>query len=367
MTALLAVDSIECRFGPRTIIEDFSFTVSEGEINTLLGPSGCGKTTLLQAIAGFNPVTQGTIRLHDQTIAQPDDALPPEKRGIGMVFQDYALFPHLTVHDNIGFGLKHLDRAEREARIREVLDLVQMTELTDRYPHQLSGGQQQRVALARALAPKPRLLLMDEPFSNLDTELRRALATEVRDILKRAGITAIMVTHDRDEAFAISDHIGVLDNGRLLQWDRPEVIYHQPATPIVASFVGDGTFIEARVREDGWIESELGLLPNPDERWPVDASLDVFVRPDEVLVEATGVEARVLSRAFMGTQTRYAVELPSGRRLDAVFRALHRHQAGDYLPLTLHTDHLVAFPAKRNYNPADWTVESFDTREAVNL
>lgn len=367
MTPLLAVDSIECRFGSRTIIEDFSFTVSEGEINALLGPSGCGKTTLLQAIAGFNPVASGQIRLHGRTIAQPEDALPPEKRGIGMVFQDYALFPHLTVRGNLGFGLKDLGRAEREARIREALDLVQMADLADRYPHQLSGGQQQRVALARALAPKPRLLLMDEPFSNLDTELRRTLATEVRDILKRAGMTALMVTHDRDEAFAISDHIGVLDNGHLLQWDRPEVIYHRPATPAVASFVGDGTFIEARVREDGWIESELGLLPNPDDHWPVDACLDVFVRPDELVVDAGGVEARVVSRAFMGTQTRYTVELPGGRRLDAVFRALHRHKAGDVLSLALHTDHLVAFPARRDYSPSDWTTEPLDTAEAVNL
>ncbi len=370
MTPLLVVDSIECRFGSRTIVEELSFSVNEGEISSLLGPSGCGKTTLLQAIAGFNPIHTGTIQLQGRTIAQVQDALPPEQRGIGMVFQDYALFPHLSVHDNLGFGLKKLPRRERDARIAEALELVQLSHLADRYPHQLSGGQQQRVALARALAPKPRLLLMDEPFSNLDTELRRTLATEVRDILKRADMTAIMVTHDRDEAFAISDHIGVLDNGRLLQWDRPEVIYHQPATPVVASFVGDGAFMEGNVREDGWIETELGVLPNPGDHWPVGVSLDIFVRPDEITVDNTGVEARILSRAFLGTQTRYTFQLASGRRLDAVFRALHRFSEGDKVRIKLHTDHLVAFPSKANLAGLDWQsieTDPYGSRLVANI
>lgn len=363
MTPLLRVDNIECRFGSRTIIEALSFQVAAGEICCLLGPSGCGKTTLLQAIAGFNPVYRGTIHLESDCIARAGDSLPPEQRGIGMVFQDYALFPHLTVRDNIGFGLRSLARSERGARIEEALALVQMEALAGRYPHELSGGQQQRVALARALAPKPRLLLMDEPFSNLDTELRRTLSAEVRDILKAAGMTAIMVTHDRNEAFVVSDRLGVLDNGRLQQWDTPERIYHQPATPTVASFVGDGTFVDAVAKDGHRLETEAGPLVVAERHWTPGARLTLFVRPEELVEDTGGVEAEIVSKAFIGTQTRYRFRLPNGRCIEGLFRSDKRFVVGDRIRLAIRTDQPVSFPAAGDPGPP--SRREIETAEAV--
>lgn len=360
MPPLLSVENIECRFGQKVIVDALSFDIAAGEICCLLGPSGCGKTTLLQAIAGFNPIYSGTIELEGRVIASPGDARPPEQRGIGMVFQDYALFPHLTVEANIGFGLKSLPFPERVSRTREALELVQMEGLARRYPHELSGGQQQRVALARALAPKPRLLLMDEPFSNLDTGLRRTLSAEVRQILKTAGMTAIMVTHDRDEAFVVSDRLGVLDNGRLEQWDTPEVVYHRPATPPVASFVSEGVFIDGVVREDRRLETEIGEITLTDDNWPVGTHLEVFVRPEEVGITRNpgAIVAEVVGKAFMGTQTRYRFRLPSGRELDGILSSRLRYQLGDRVGLAYDTPDLVAFAATGEQDSGPWHRET---------
>ncbi len=356
MNSLLRIDSLACQYGPVPVLQDIGLQVNEGDICCLLGPSGCGKTTLLQAIAGFTPLVAGQIELDDNCIAQPGAGIAPEARGIGMVFQDYALFPHLTVRENIGFGLKSFGRSERETRIREALDLVKMDALADRYPHELSGGQQQRVALARALAPKPRLLLMDEPFSNLDTELRRTLSREVRHILKTAGITAIMVTHDRDEAFVVSDRLGVMDQGRLLQWGTPAEVYHQPATPLVASFVGDGNWIEGRVLDSQTLETELGQVHQPGHPWATGSSLDIFVRPHEVNVTDAfdAVQVETLSGEFLGTQTLYRFKLHSGRELEAQFGSQAVFQPGSTLGLALTSANLVAFPTSNHYDPTDW-------------
>ena len=356
MNSLLRIDSLACQYGRVPVLQDIGLQVNEGDICCLLGPSGCGKTTLLQAIAGFTPLVAGQIELDDNCIAQPGAGVAPEARGIGMVFQDYALFPHLTVRENIGFGLKAFGRSERETRIREALDLVKMDALADRYPHELSGGQQQRVALARALAPKPRLLLMDEPFSNLDTELRRTLSREVRHILKTAGITAIMVTHDRDEAFVVSDRLGIMDQGRLLQWGTPAVVYHQPATPLVASFVGEGNWIEGRVLDSQTLETELGQVHQPGHPWATGSSLDIFVRPHEVNASDAfdAVPVETLSGEFLGTQTLYRFKLHSGRELEAQFGSQAAFQPGSTLGLALTSANLVAFPTSNHYDPTDW-------------
>ncbi|WP_425413972.1 ABC transporter ATP-binding protein [Saccharospirillum impatiens] len=356
MNSLLKIDNLACQYGSVPVLKNIGLQVLEGEICCLLGPSGCGKTTLLQAIAGFTPLVTGQIELDAQIIAEPGSGMAPEARGIGMVFQDYALFPHLTVRQNIGFGLKSVDRTERQVRIREALDLVKMEALADRYPHELSGGQQQRVALARALAPKPRLLLMDEPFSNLDTELRRSLSREVRRILKTAGITAIMVTHDRDEAFVVSDRLGVMDQGRLLQWGTPAQVYHQPATPLVASFVGDGNWIEGRVLDSQTLATELGTVHQPGHLWTAGKSLDIFVRPHEVTVTDAfdAVQVETLSGEFLGTQTLYRFRLHSGRELEAQFGSQAVFQPGSTLGLALTSANLVAFPASGDYDQTDW-------------
>ena len=220
-----------------------------GDIGVLIGPSGCGKTTLLRAVAGLEPVSGGQILVGQRVVSEPGHTEPAERRRIGMVFQDYALFPHLNVRRNVAFGIQHLPRTERDARMAEVLELVGLTGSAERFPHELSGGQQQRVALARALAPRPDLLLLDEPFSNLDVDLRERLAHEVRNILKAANATALLVTHDQMEAFAIGDVIGVMHEGQLHQWDDAYSLYHRPATRFVADFIGHGVFTPATLRE----------------------------------------------------------------------------------------------------------------------
>ena len=238
MNNLLNVKQISCRYDDKVIIPELSFSVQPGQIASLLGPSGCGKTTALRAIAGFEPVYSGEIELAGKVLSTPSNTLVPEKRKVGMVFQDYALFPHLNVNDNIAFGIQDQDKSDRANKIAELLDMIKLKDYANYYPHQLSGGQQQRVALARALAPSPVILLLDEPFSNLDTELRRSLSLEVRDILKQNDITAILVTHDQTEAFAVADEIGILDGGVLQQWGEPETLRQLPANDFVANFMG---------------------------------------------------------------------------------------------------------------------------------
>ncbi|HET7061917.1 MAG TPA: ABC transporter ATP-binding protein, partial [Nitrosospira sp.] len=260
MHALLDLRNIHHAYGPHVVVKNLSLALKKGQIGCLLGPSGCGKTTVLRCIAGFERITGGEIMLKGAAVSRANLYLPPEQRHIGMVFQDYALFPHLTVAGNIGFGLQRLSRNEREARISEMLDTVGMVEASRKYPHELSGGQQQRVALARALAPRPDLLLLDEPFSNLDVSLRERLSLEVRDILKSQNATAILVTHDQDEAFAMADEIGVMHDGEIQQWDTAFNLYHQPANRFVADFIGQGVFLPGKMLDPHNVEIELGVL-----------------------------------------------------------------------------------------------------------
>lgn len=230
----LAYDTPE---GVVPVVNDLSLTLRRGHIGCLLGASGCGKTTILRAVAGFEPLRAGTIHLGGRLLSSPGDSIEPEDRHVGMMFQDYALFPHLNVEGNIAFGLRRWEKDRRLSRLRELLELVGLEDARHRFPHELSGGQQQRVALARALAPEPELLLLDEPFSNLDVDTRERLAFEVRDILKKTGHTALLVTHNQAEAFAIADRIGIMQSGNIVQWDTPYALHHAPATPFVADFV----------------------------------------------------------------------------------------------------------------------------------
>ena len=276
---LLSLTDLSCGYQKQIIVQDLNLHLNTGDIGCLLGPSGCGKTTTLRAIAGFEPIIKGSITLDGKEISRPKFTLAPEKRRIGMVFQDYALFPHLSVEKNIAFGIRTHPEAERITQ--ELLELVKLSTLGKRYPHELSGGQQQRVALARALAPEPSLLLLDEPFSNLDGELRRRLSQEVRDILKYRGTSAILVTHDQEEAFAMSDNIGVFNKGRLEQWDSPFNLYHEPLTPFVASFVGQGYFIRGQMLTNDSVQTELGVIRgNRAYNWPAGSTVDVLLRPE---------------------------------------------------------------------------------------
>jgi iron(III) transport system ATP-binding protein len=238
MSPLLEVHNINCRYEDQVIIDDLSFSVGEHQIVSLLGPSGCGKTTALRAIAGLESIYAGRIELAGTCLSEPGTQMPPEQRQVGMVFQDYALFPHLTVRRNIAFGLHGKNKEDIDSSVDQLLALVQLQNHAEKYPHQLSGGQQQRVALARALAPEPRILLLDEPFSNLDTEMRRSLSHEVREILIARKISAILVTHDQEEAFAVGDETGVMLDGSLQQWGKASDLTTNPANAFVARFLG---------------------------------------------------------------------------------------------------------------------------------
>jgi iron(III) transport system ATP-binding protein len=250
MSASLELDHLSLCYdtasGIRRVVDALSLTLEGGHIGCLLGASGCGKTTVLRAIAGFEPPVEGRILVDGKLLSSPMHCVPPERRRVGMMFQDYALFPHLNVSRNVAFGLRRMPRAARDRRVAEMLELVGLAQAADSYPHELSGGQQQRVALARALAPAPELLLLDEPFSNLDADARERLAFEVRDILKHTGHTAVLVTHDQAEAFAVADRIGVMAEGRIAQWDTPYNLVHHPTNQFVADFIRREALAERR-------------------------------------------------------------------------------------------------------------------------
>jgi iron(III) transport system ATP-binding protein len=320
--------------------------VEPGRILALLGPSGCGKTTTLRLIAGFEAPDAGQVVIAGRTVADgPGPGVPPEDRGVGIVFQDYALFPHLTVDDNVGFGLRALGRSARRERAREILSLVGLADLGARYPHELSGGQQQRVAVARALAPAPALLLLDEPFSNLDADLRTQMRDEVEKILRATGTTAVFVTHDQEEAFTIADAVGVLSHGRLEQIDSPEGIYHHPATPFVAEFVGAADFIPGLVTSEG-IVTELGVFGNVESR-EIGETIKVMIRPDDVtFVPQNDGQAVILRRYFRGSENLYCLGLPSGHRVHSSQPSSAAFAPGTRVRPEAHVLHVVTFPAE---------------------
>jgi iron(III) transport system ATP-binding protein len=341
----LEVDGVVQAYGENQVLSRLTFRLPAGSIGCLLGPSGCGKTTALRCIAGFEGVLAGRILVKGQVVSRPGHTVPPEKRGMGMVFQDYALFPHLDVAGNVAFGLRGMGAADRQRRTAEVLDVVGLADQATAYPDELSGGQQQRVALARALAPRPGLLLLDEPFSSLDAGLRVRLGTEIREILKKLGITALLVTHDQGEAFAVADEIGVMNRGALEQWDSAYNLYHRPASRFVAEFVGEGAFVPGEVSDSG-VRIELGdLAPPLSLDLPDNTAVDVLLRPDDVVHDdASPATATVLRKAFRGASILYTLGLPSGRRVLALVPSHHNHRIGERIGIRLEADHVVVFP-----------------------
>ena len=345
MALALSVRDVAHAYGRIPVLRDLAFALAPGEIGCLLGPSGCGKSTLLRCVAGFEPVRAGAIALGSVTLSTPGRMIPPEQRSIGMVFQDFALFPHLTVAANVGFGLLRRPVAERDARVRAMLELVGMEAEAARYPHEISGGQQQRVALARALAPAPGLLLLDEPFSSLDVDLRERLSLEVRAILQATGTTALLVTHDQREAFAFADTVGVMRDGALDQWGSAYDLYHQPRTRFVADFVGEGVFLRGVGSAHDTVDTELGALPTTP---PIGAGayVDVLLRPDDIVHDDDAPQrARIVSKTFRGAQFMYALSLPSGARVLSLVPSHHDHAIGDMIGIRLEAAHVVAFPA----------------------
>lgn len=343
MNERLSIRDLWLSFGGHQALRGIDLELGDGEIGALMGPSGCGKSSLLRCIAGFQRPERGVIRLHGIEVEAPSHSLVPERRRVGMVFQDLALFPHLDVASNIAFGLRGVDAAQRRARVREMLAVVGLPELERRYPHQLSGGQQQRIALARALAPRPEILLLDEPFSKLEANLREQLAADTREILKQLDSTALLVTHDQTEAFAVADRVGVMESGRLCQWANGYTIYHQPTDRFVAEFVGQGCMLAGQPEADGRIATALGSL-----RCAVVGALgermEVLVRPDDLVFDPNGpLTARVVGSRFRGADYLYELSLDSGVTLQCLAPSHQRHSPGEQVRLRLEGDGFTAF------------------------
>ena len=346
MSEMLSLRDVQCSYADRVVVRGLSMHVNRGSLVCLLGPSGCGKTTVLRAIAGFHPLDAGEIQLNERPVSSPGYTLPPEKRRLGMVFQDYALFPHLDVAQNIAFGLGSLPRQHQSRIVRAMLETVGLEDMESRYPHELSGGQQQRVALARALAPQPDLILMDEPFSNLDVDLRERLSEEVRQILKKQGITMVLVTHDQQEAFALGDQVGVMHEGSILQWDTPYNLYHEPSCRFVADFIGQGVFIGGKLVAPDKVETALGIYKgNRAYDWGIGTPVEMLLRPDDIVPDAdSALQVEILQKAFKGAEIMYTLRLPEGGRLLSLFPSHANHRIGEKVGIRIETDHLVAFP-----------------------
>ena len=335
----VAAESVSKRFGPIVAVDDVSLEVPRGEILALLGPSGCGKTTFLRLIAGFERPDRGTVSLGGRTVSQNGTFLPPEKRHVGVVFQDYALFPHLCVGDNVAFGVKEGDCA---ARVRDVLHMVGLAGESDRFPHELSGGQQQRVALARALAPRPELILLDEPFSNLDATLRQQIRTEVREILQRAGQTAIFVTHDQEEALSLADRVAIMSRGKIHQVATPEMIYTRPEDLFVANFVGGANIIGGT--SDGHdVSSPLGTI-HPLNAPPAGPVM-LVVRPESLRLHAQlDGDAIIEGSTYYGHDQTVKVRLRDGEVVDVRLTTTRFYEVGDRVSVTVVADEVLAFP-----------------------
>ena len=352
MTSQLDVQNVDVSYDDHQVLNHINFTVEPGEIGCMLGPSGCGKTTVLRAIAGFEPVSSGRILVDHVEFSTRSFCLPTEKRNIGMVFQDFALFPNMSVADNIRFGLRTWNPKQQQARVQELLAMIGMPASGQAYPHQLSGGQQQRVALARAMAPRPGILLLDEPFSSMDVELREQLAREVRSILKQENATAILVTHDQHEAFAIADQICVINEGRIEQQDSGYNLYHQPNNRFVADFIGQGVIIPAEVVGGFTVKTELGVIssdmPIQAERGSI---VDILIRPDDVLHDDHSSEtAIVVEKAFRGADFLYFLRTDSGTEILCLAPSHHNHRINERIGIRLHVDHLVVFDRVQDIN-----------------
>jgi len=334
----------------RSILSRLALNLAASEIASLMGPSGSGKTTLLRLIAGFEKPSSGTIQLGDRLLCDVESGkdlfVPSEKRGVGIVFQDFALFPHLTVKENIVFGLFRSTKQETQHTLEFLVDLLGLEDLLLRFPHELSGGQQQRVAIGRALAPRPSLLLLDEPFSQLDPELREELIEGLGRVLRETRITTLLVTHHQEDAFDLSDKVGVLNSTHLEQWDTPFDLYHRPNSRFVADFVGKGVFIEARILGAGALETSFGTFQVSSAQMARCSSssssmCQLLVRPDDVIHDdAASFKARLIQKRFRGSLHLYTLELADGQKVLSYVPSHHNHRLGEEIGIRVEMDHV---------------------------
>jgi len=351
---ILQLDEVGLRYDKATVLEQVSFSVEKGDIACILGPSGSGKTSLLRAIAGFLPLYQGEIKIDQQVVSNSTRTVAPKQRSVGLVFQDFALFPHMTVAENIAFGLHHLSASVQQQRVQEYMKITGIEALKDMYPAELSGGQQQRVAIARAIAPQPELLLMDEAFSSLDPSLREQIAYDVRRIVKSLGLTAILVTHDQTEAFAFADHVAVVANNRLQQYSSAYALYHEPETYFVANFIGEGAFINGVVHAtDTGMLAHTALGQFPLEQAHItrfnlsDAqSVRILLRPDDLIHDDASPSKTIVEEThFRGAYIRYKLRIQSSQEKVLCFApSHHNHKIGEHFGIRANVDHVICFP-----------------------
>ena len=363
---VLELDGVVKEYAAETAVDSLSLSVREGELLTLLGPSGCGKTTTLRMMAGLERPDGGEVRLGGEVVADRTDSVEPENRDVGLVFQDFALFPHLTVAENVAFGLTEADEKATERRVTELLNLVDLAGHRDATPDELSGGQQQRVALARSLAPEPEILLLDEPFSNLDVRLRVEMREEVRQILKEAGVTAVSVTHDQEEALSISDRVAVMCDGEMEQVGRPESVFEHPESRFVASFLGQAGFLSAWYEESTVVTPIGNFAPQRLNGLTTEyagTDLDVLVRPDDLratVVNEGEADGHIVHRQYTGPSFVYRVELDNGDLVHCQHNHVKELDIGKPVRVELDADHTLAW-----YPPEDGDEQVTDRVSSV--
>ena len=347
MDKKLIISNLSLTFEEKNkVLSNINFHIDDSEIGCILGPSGCGKTSLLRAIAGFESISSGTILKDGVCITNSVENTPVANRNMGMVFQDYALFPNMDVKSNIAFGLKNSTELEKDNRVNYLLDLVNLVDCKNKYPHELSGGEQQRIALVRALAPSPDIILMDEPFSNIDQDIKEELVSDVRSLLKELAITSIIVTHDQNEAFNLADKVAIMNNGTIQQVGIPYDIYHKPVNKFVANFIGLGTFLPLKKNNKGDFEIPLGPLDNnriKNELTKFD-NLEMLIRPDDIIHNDLSIKkAKILEKQFRGAEFLYKLLYNNEHQILCYAPSHHNHEIGELIGIELDIQHYVIF------------------------